>query len=134
MITLINILESNGCKVINVVTDGILVAVPRKEGLKIAVDDNGIVVLPSISEVIDQRIIAEIENTYPINQFVKTYKSIDKDNIKEWLTETCCVCCLYFTGLSIKTGAKIRDIFEADILSELTRDRTAMELIILLKR
>ena len=144
LITLINILESNGCKVINVVTDGILVAVPRKEGLKIAVDDNGIVVLPSISEVIDQRIIAEIENTYPINQFVKTYKSIDKDNIKEWLTVKHVgdvvgsykskVSCIFYNkieqgksaaGLSIKTGAKIRDIFEADILSELTRDRTA---------
>lgn len=144
LMTLINILESNGCKVINVVTDGILVAVPRKEGLKIAVDENGIVVLPSISEVIDQRIIAEIENTYPINQFVKTHKSIDKDNIKEWLTvkhvgDVVCsykskVSCIFYNkieqgksaaGLSIKTGAEIKDIFEADKLSELTRDRTA---------
>ncbi|NLX84898.1 MAG: hypothetical protein GXZ00_04690 [Synergistaceae bacterium] len=144
LMTLINILESNGCKVINVVTDGILVAVPRKEGLKISVDENGIVVLPNISEVIDERIIAEVENNYPINRFVETYKNIVKDNIKEWLTVKHVgdvvgsykskVSCIFYNdieqgksaaGLSIKTGEEIRAIFEADELSELTRNRTA---------
>ena len=144
LMTLINILESKGIKVINVVTDGILVAVPRREDLKIEVDKNGIVVLPSISEIIDEQIIAEIENTYPISQFVKTHKSINSDNDRKWLTVKHVgdkvgsykskVSCIFYNdieqgksaaGLSIKTGAEIRDIYEADKLSELTRDRTA---------
>lgn len=81
---LVNLFEQNGCRALNVTTDGLIISVPKPEGLKIETDETGKVInIQSIENYIDQRLLDQINELYSVKVFKNGFDRIFKDVLRQ---------------------------------------------------
>ena len=131
--------NADGCSVVCATTDGFIAEVPLPEGFEIKTDDNGIVVPPSIEELLDPALLEHLESEYPIHLMIKARHKMGCGNWLEikhvgdevgsyktrvnWLTWEGVQQCKAASGMQVDDYNKIREIAASDKLVLIQKKR-----------
>jgi len=131
--------NAGDCEVICATTDGFIAEVPLPEGFEIKTDDNGIVVPPSIEELLDPALLKHLESEYPIHLMIKARHKMGCGNWLEikhvgdevgsyktrvnWLTWDGVQQCKAASGMQVDDYNKIREIAASDKLVLIQKKR-----------
>ena len=131
--------NADGCSVVCATTDGFIAEVPLPEGFEIKTDDNGIVVPPSIEELLDPALLEHLESEYPIHLMIKARHKMGCGNWLEikhvgdevgsyktrvnWLTWEGVQQCKAASGMQVDDYNKIREIAASDKLVPIQKKR-----------
>lgn len=131
--------NADGCSVVCATTDGFIAEVPLPEGFEIKTDDNGIVVPPSIEELLDPALLEHLESEYPIHLMIKARHKMGCGNWLEikhvgdevgsyktrvnWLTWDGVQQCKAASGMQVDDYNKIREIAASDKLVLIQKKR-----------
>lgn len=115
-----------GCSVVCATTDGFIAEVPLPEGVEIKTDENGIVIPPSIEEILDPSLLKSLESAYPIRVMIDARHKMGCDKWLEikhvgnevgsyrtrvnWLTWNNVQQCKAASGMQVDDYNKIREI------------------------
>ncbi len=137
---LINILaETTGCSVVSATTDGLIAEVPLPEDLLIKTDENGIVIPPSIEEILDHSLLKRLEESYPISLLIEGRRKmgclnwLDVKHMGDevgsyrtranWLTWQGVQQCKAASGMKVPDYEKMREIASNNMLSQIDKRR-----------
>ena len=131
--------NAGDCEVICATTDGFIAEVPLPEGFEIKTDDNGIVVPPSIEELLEPALLKRLESSYPIHLMIKARHKMGCGNWLEikhvgnevgsyktrvnWLTWDGVQQCKAASGMQVDDYNKIREIAASDKLVPIQKKR-----------
>jgi hypothetical protein len=131
--------NAGDCEVICATTDGFIAEVPLPEGFEIKTDDNGIVVPPSIEELLEPALLKRLESSYPIHLMIKARHKMGCENWLEikhvgnevgsyktrvnWLTWDGVQQCKAASGMQVDDYNKIREIAASDKLVPIQKKR-----------
>lgn len=131
--------NAEGCEVVCATTDGFIAEVPLPEGFEIKTDDNGIVVPPSIEEILDQSLLKSLESAYPIRLMIEARHKMGCENWLEikhvgdevgsyrtranWLTWDGVQQCKAASGMQVNDYNKIREIASISTLLPIQKKR-----------
>lgn len=131
--------NAGDCEVICATTDGFIAEVPLPEGFEIKTDDNGIVVPPSIEELLEPALLKRLESSYPIHLMIKARHKMGCENWLEikhvgnevgsyktrvnWLTWDGVQQCKAASGMQVDDYNKIREIAASDKLVLIQKKR-----------
>lgn len=131
--------NAEGCSVVCATTDGFIAEVPLPEGFEIKTDDNGLVVPPSIEELLEPALLKRLESSYPIHLMIKARHKMGCGNWLEikhvgnevgsyktrvnWLTWERVQQCKAASGMQVDDYNKIREIASSGTLLDIQKKR-----------
>lgn len=131
--------NAEGCSVVCATTDGFIAEVPLSIGFEIKTDDNGLVVPPSIEELLEPALLKRLESEYPIHLMIKARHKMGCGNWLEikhvgdevgsyktrvnWLTWDGVQQCKAASGMQVDDYNKIREIASSGTLLDIQKKR-----------
>ncbi|MGD9665978.1 MAG: hypothetical protein AB7U31_00820 [Synergistaceae bacterium] len=131
--------ETPGCSVISATTDGLIAEVPLPEGLLITTDENGVVIPPSIEDILEPSLLKRLEGSYPISLLIAGRHKMGCLNWLEvkhmgdtvgsyrtranWLTWLGVQQCKAASGMKVADYEKMREIASNNMLTPIEKKR-----------
>ncbi len=131
--------NEEGYSVVCATTDGFIAEVPLPEKIEIKTDDKGLVIPPSIEDIIDPSLLKRLESTYPIRMMIEARNKMGCKNWLEvkhvgneagsyrtrvnWLTWNNVQQCKAASGMQVSDYNKIREIASSRTLLPIQKKR-----------